>query len=109
MRELIYNVIGKCLLIILFFAQQKWVYIYIYILRVPVALKIHDESMQTAGSFGQTRKSDKLCCQLRASRLPSATGMDVAAWFNVTVGAAAITAERGRVARDLDRIFVPLH
>ena len=85
------------------------IYIYIYILRVPVALKIHDESMQTAGSFGQTRKSDKLCCQLRASRLPSATGMDVAAWFNVTVGAAAITAERGRVARDLDRIFVPLH
>jgi len=46
---------------------------------------------------------------IAAERPPSATGMDVAAQFNVTVGAAAIAAEHGGAARDLDWIFAPLH
>ena len=60
-----------------------------------------------------------LCCQSRmsrpllrrsgAARPSSATGTDVAARFNVAVGAAAIAAECGGAAWDLDRIFALLH
>ena len=44
-----------------------------------------------------------------AARPSSATGTDVAARFNVAVGAAAIAAECGGAAWDLDRIFALLH